>query len=88
MSNTESASPRAGSTNRPLSTFAGLFAGCAAAGIAIASYWILAPFVVVLVIAVAWFTPHDGAVAFANGAFAALMGVLVFGVASLVLAAL
>jgi hypothetical protein len=64
----------------------GLLAGCAAIGLALGTYWVLAPFFVLVVVAIAWFTPRPGAGQVATGALAALLEVLVFGAVTLLLA--
>lgn len=72
----------------PSALITGLFVGCAAAGLGLGTYWVLAPFLIVLVIAIAWLSTRNGSPQFVSGAFAALAGFVVFGVLSIALGAL
>jgi hypothetical protein len=75
----ERASGATRSAQHPVALLGGLFTGFAAAGPALVTHPVLAPFLVFVVVAVAWFTPHRAAIQFATGAFATLFGVLTLG---------
>jgi hypothetical protein len=63
---------------RPTLLIGGFSTALAASGIALGTYPVFAPLCIMIVVVLGWFAPRNNT-QFANGALAALVGILLFG---------